>query len=793
METSKETFYALARSESAIVDSIIDAMMHTKKNEARDFLTVMNSVIDYYLSRANEDGQICYPIIHVPHAPEWAREVLLKFLIFKLSLYYNSDTRYILDKESHKQVYLRTDEDHKHYSNYVVPCRKYIKALLRNLTDEFTAASGHKNIIFCSENDIRVSREDKNRYIDEFYGSIDDIFTTKNVIMSQNLGADDIRSLLREHREEFEVHIDNAFVFYTNNNKINSLELVALEKWNRVYHMGLRNCFVFDFSDDPFCLRRVLRRGATLCKKFPIVLEKDFLRYNHFITFDEAETNFFFKREREYKHQLVDDDQLMFTDVLGSLLDEAEYRIQERNRFALCLNQELTFAYQRYLRKEYSDYNDDDYQMSFEWQKEMANTRITPMLDRVMDKFSVSSSPNAIAVVIDKSTPKDLQIELSHYLQTINPKVKIRYYDYSALKCTRGKNGIKESNVIVLQYRPHYIKESYAKYPNSFDPYYVNKGQYIFDLIQGFAFNDMYAWDKYDYDMVMHDLMYGAYRNDILGEYFMPTKPTMKRVIGETEFSDERSSKSITVYVKGTYDNDQTFNIPETDFVVCEIDGTRYVSRLSDLKQNEQLTSITKLQRLDDVAEALKTFIQQRTEEADKREKVIRETYYKLAKISEEECSSSIALWKILLAKNVRITGFDSVYLSMNEGLKEIEQISQEQLKRWADTTDDMMLPRSRVHQRRLFDYLGFGNSPYLFIMRSKKAATKNNTRSLNSMMDRFLSRTLVCTNIDDDLFEEISNSEINDLLELQKRDDLESLVEMLREEIHLNTVKEIN
>lgn len=792
METSKETFYALARSESAIVDSIIDAMMHTKKNEAKDFLTVMNSVIDYYLSRIGDDGQICYPIIHVPHAPEWAREVLLKFLIFKLSLYYNNDTRHILDNESHKQVYLRTDEDHKHYSNYVAPCRQYIKVLLGNLTDDFVAEPNHKNIIFCSENDIRVSREDKNRYIDEFYGSIDDIFTTKNVIMCQNLDADDIRSLLREHREECEVHIDNAFVFYTNNDKINSLESVALEKWNRVYHMGLKNCFIFDFSDDPFCLRRVLRRGATLCKKFPLVLEKDFLRYNHFITFDEAETNFFFKRERDYKHQLVEDDQLMFTDVLGSLLDEAEYRIQERNRFALCLSQNLTFTYQRYLRKEYSDYNDVDYQMSFEWQKEMANSHITPILGRVMDKFGLSTSPNAIAVVIDKSTPKDLQLELSHYLQSINPRARIRYYDYSALKCTRGKNGIKESNVIVLQYRPHYIKESYAKYPNSFDPYYVNKGQYIFDLIQGFAFNDMYAWDKYDYDMVMHDLMYCAYRNDVLGEYETPTKPTIKRVIGEAEFSDERTGKSVTVYVKGRFDNGQAFSIPETDFVICEIEGTQLVSRLSDLKQNDQLTSIAKLQRLDEVAEALKTFIQKQTAEADKREKVIREMYLRQAKITEEECQSSVALWKILLSKMVRVNGYDSVYQSINEGLKEFEQISQKLLKRWADTNDDMMLPRSKVHQRKLFEFLGFGNSPYLFIMRSKKAATKNNTRTLNTMMDRFLSRTLTGV-IDADLFEEISESEINDLLELRNLGDLESLIDMLREEIHLKTVKEIN
>lgn len=792
METSKETFYALARSESAIVDSIIDAMMHTKKNEAKDFLTVMNSVIDYYLSRIGDDGQICYPIIHVPHAPEWAREVLLKFLIFKLSLYYNNDTRHILDKESHKQVYLRTDEDHKHYSNYVAPCRQYIKALLRNLTDDFAAGPGLKNIIFCSKNDIRVSREDKNRYIDEFYGPIDDIYTAKNIIMCQNLDADDIRSLLREHREECEVHIDNAFVFYTNNDKINSLESVALEKWNRVYHMGLKNCFIFDFSDDPFCLRRVLRRGATLCKKFPLVLEKDFLRYNHFITFDEAETNFFFKRERDYKHQLVEDDQLMFTDVLGSLLDEAEYRIQERNRFALCLSQNLTFAYQRYLRKEYSDYNDVDYQMSFEWQKEMANSHITPILGRVMDKFGLSTSPNAIAVVIDKSTPKDLQLELSHYLQSINPRAKIRYYDYSALKYCKGKNGIKETNVIVLQYRPHYIRESYAKYPNSFDPYFVNKGQYIFDLIQGFVFNDMYAWDKYDYDMVMHDLMSCDYRDDVLGEYETPTKPTIKRVIGEAEFSDERTGKSVTVYVKGRFDNGQAFSIPETDFVICEIEGTQLVSRLSDLKQNDQLTSIAKLQRLDEVAEALKTFIQKQTAEADKREKVIREMYQRQAKITEEECQSSVALWKILLSKMVRVNGFESIYQSINMELKDNERISAGQLYSWADIDNDMMLPRSKVHQRKLFEFLGFGNSPYLFIMRSKKAATKNNTRTLNTMMDRFLSRTLTGV-IDADLFEEISESEINDLLELKNLGDLGSLVDMLREEIHLNTVKEIN
>lgn len=792
MKLDKENFYALARSESEIFDSIIGAMKHTKKEEARDFLMIMNSVVDFYLARDNQEGVVCYPIIHIPHASKWAREVLLKFLILKLSLYYNQDTRNAFKKELRKEVVLKTEEEQRRYDSYLRPWRSHIRALLKNLVDDYIACDGHKNMIFCSDGDIRVSREDKNPYIDEFYGAIDDIFTTKNLIMCQNLDADEIRAQLREHKEEGDVHIDNAFVFYTNNDKINSLESTSLERWNKAYHVGLKNCFIFDFSEDPFCLRRVLHRGSTLCKKFPLVLEKDFLRYRHFITFDLKEIQFFFKWEREYKHRLIEDDQLMFTDILGSLLDESEYRIQERNRFALCLSPELMFAYQRYLRKEFADYNDEDYQMSFEWQREMVNSYITPMLNRVMHKFSFSNTPHQMAVVIDKSTPETLKTELTHYLQSINSKAKIKYYDYSALKYSKGKNGIKEPNVIVLQYRPHYIRESYAKYPNSFDPYFVNKGQYIFDLIQGFVFNDMYAWDKYDYAMVMHDLMSCDYRDNVLGEYETPTKPTIKRVIGEAEFSDERTGKSVTVYVKGRFDNGQAFSIPETDFVICEIEGTQLVSRLSDLKQNDQLTSIAKLQRLDEVAEALKTFIQKQTAEADKREKVIREMYLRQAKITEEECQSSVALWKILLSKMVRVNGFESIYQSINMELKDNERISAGQLYSWADIDNDMMLPRSKVHQSKLFEFLGFGNSPYLFIMRSKKAATKNNTRTLNTMMDRFLSRTLTGV-IDADLFEEISESEINDLLELKNLGDLGSLVDMLREEIHLNTVKEIN
>ena len=143
------------------------------------------------------------------------------------------------------------------------------------------------------------------------------------------------------------------------------------------------------------------------------------------------------------------------------------------------------------------------------------------------------------------------------------------------------------------------------------------------------------------------------------------------------------------------------------------------------------------------------------------------------------------------MAKKIRSLGSETVYETVKKGLTEAEQISKNQFKSWADTSNNMMLPRSKMHQRKLFEYLGLP-SPYLFIMRSKKAATKNGTRKFNSMINQFLSRTLT-REIDNDLFEEIYNSDINDLLNLENINDLISIVDMLREEICLKTINEID
>lgn len=785
-------FEHIANHSSAEVDSIINAMVHTKKESARRFLNVMNSIVDYYISRQSEDDDICFPIIYIPHAPEWAREVWLKFLILKLSLYYNKDNRDVLYKlsNSFNNIVLRTEEDNKRYKKYIAPCRKYVRAVLRGLIDKSIGEEGHKNMIVCSDNDIRVSREDQNKYITEFYGDTDDVFTEKNLIMCHNLDADGVRSQLREHRNEGSIHVDNLFIFYTNNDKINSLEESALERWNTAYHIGLKNCFVFYFSDRPFMLNQICRKGIALCKRFPMITEKDFSQYKHYITFDESETNFMFDRVNTYEHQLFQDDQLMFTDVLGSLLDESEYRIQERNRFSLCLNSELQSLYKRYLKDTFSDFDEESYQLSFDWQLDKAIHEINPYLHKCLLIAGYIRGSQEVGIVIDKNTDTKIKKALTNLLHAYNPNVRVHYYDYSSLKTSKGKaNNINENCVIVLQYRPHYTRQTFAKYPNSFDPIPTRKGQHIFDVIQGFIFNDMYEWDKYDYEKALFELMTSTVRKDLFGIYNKPIKPTVRRAIGETEFSDERGNTRSIVYVRGTFDNGQKFSVPESDFVICEIEDETIISRLSDIKREGLLGSIKKLQVLEDIANELKTFIAEKTTQTDERERFIRQSLYSQGKITEQERDSGIALWKILLSKKIEQIGLDEAYNAVMDGLKKNERIMINQFKHWADYNNDMILPLQKVCQRKLFDYLGFGlTSPYLSIMRSKKLSTINGTRRFNSITTSFLLQTLL-VEINDELFEGIRDSEINDLLLLRNSDDLDSLIYLLKEKIYLRNV----
>lgn len=84
-----DNFKNIVNKGSELVDAIISLMVHSQKSNARRLLLLLNEIIDFYLSRKDED--IHFPIVHIPNCPDWAEYVFVEYLVLKLALSYNDE------------------------------------------------------------------------------------------------------------------------------------------------------------------------------------------------------------------------------------------------------------------------------------------------------------------------------------------------------------------------------------------------------------------------------------------------------------------------------------------------------------------------------------------------------------------------------------------------------------------------------------------------------------------------------------------------------------------------------
>ena len=77
-------FTDLIEHESTSFSAISKMMFHSKVDLGRNFLCAMNNIVDYYTKRVPEQG-INYHVIYLPTCPDWARELLVRFLIQKVA------------------------------------------------------------------------------------------------------------------------------------------------------------------------------------------------------------------------------------------------------------------------------------------------------------------------------------------------------------------------------------------------------------------------------------------------------------------------------------------------------------------------------------------------------------------------------------------------------------------------------------------------------------------------------------------------------------------------------------
>ncbi len=803
-----ERFIQLVDQESSVVDAIIDkAMFHTRKEESRRFLRFIDNYICYYLNR--ESRELCFPIIRIPSSPSWAREVLLKYLILRLSIYYNQDSLYkLMSKQAIHLLYIDPDDSKKarearkldKYQSKWNRYKKTIKAL--NEGHNYIGENGHKNLIFCTPNDLMVSRVDKNEFIGEFYGEPDDILFDKNICICHNLKSKDIRHIIKKSTTE--VKIDNIFVFFTNNEECKSLRKASLEKLNRSMNDGIRNCFVFDFTDHPYRLAETLNRDKKLSFIYPGFGEKEYQYNDHFTCMTDEEARYVFRPilkdvgVSQHWHAMDNDmwHRIYFTPLIGTFTDNADYWVQERNCFSLCLSEDLVNAYKQRLKKFTTDVDEHIFEESFEVQKLFSENIKTEILKRLKSEVGVRN----IALVVDYYMPEKIKEGLKHILEPEPYKVKV--YSYNSLRPVRvGQkrklgNRISEKYVFVLRYRPHNAKSIFSNYPNSFDPYTTNSGQYIIEIIQDYVFIDKFLWDKYDYELEQYKFLNSVYRRDILGGFTKPTRPNpddFPRVNGDDDPSDDRyTSRQTVAPVIINYELGRSARIAESEWVIYQTDDEDLgIARLKNLKEENVLCQVVAIQRLNEITDELSQTIIEREREGAELERITRNAFCTQGIITLDERDSDVYLWKILLWKSVAEKSQMQVYEEIMSTLKDSNRVKFDTFIKWIDKDNTMMLPLQNATQERLMNYLGLSPA-YLLVMRSKKASETNKTRKNNNMLERFLADYLL-TDIDEDAFEEFKTSKINEILRYENIDDLKALVELLNERINLNKIISIS
>lgn len=783
-----EKFKTIVDSTSAEVNALIECMFHTKKEEARRFLTLMNHIVDFYLYRERENNEVCFPIIYLPNAPTWAKEVWLNFLILKLSLLYNNQKRRELSALLDRQICLdhrgRTP-DGKDYKKEVRPLKDYIREKVSTLPEAANIHEGHKNIIVCNERDFATSRADKNKFLEKFYG--ESLEKDDNLILCLNKEANDIINELRESTRGQAgcPHVDNIFLSYTNNDACKSMSMTNVNRMNR-FGTEIKNCFVFYFSQSPGPLRlhHVRKRKNHLCRLFPEIADKQRDNYEHFIVFTDEEMKYVFGQDfsdevlGQTEHCYFPDDQSFYNEVIGNVISNTEYPILERNHFVLCLDAQQAEEYKK--RELFQGIPNDDYQLSIDYQLEQA-----PEVIKAIHRFIADDT--RVAFVL----PYDVTSHEKEMVKRLFPEVRrFEFINFSNLKDRKSSKKLRSNKIVVLTYRSHYFNRPYHKYPNSFDPYLLKKGQKVLQIIQGLAFDNIYQWDKYNYETAMCGILKSAYRTCQLDRIPLPKRPAVDKPAEDETDTDEERQYTAAITSKYIFENGSSMTIPDSELIICTIDGKNRVTSMADEKQEARDHAITAVQKLDELAEILKVFMSKQTQKANHSGQVIRERYFKDGHISEEEKSSHAYLWKILLSHKVSDMGATRVYSDLMSRLKDREKIQFSSFEKWYDRMSDTMLPLQKSTQVVLMDYLGL-KQPYLSIMRNKKRATKNDTRQSNGMINRFLAATLF-SDVNQTTFDDIKDSDINESLQLENLGDLKARMEELNAKVNPQKISKI-
>lgn len=801
-----DNFIKTAKQEShefkALLNILSSLNLHTK--EGRKLLCVLNNIIDYYINREveySDDVKMLH--IYFPLCEDWAQMLCEEFVALKMSLLWGKSTRTnILSSYKSKPFIYLPEKVNKKEREACSKHFRFKRDVAKYLTDDILdmPSNANEKCFFYSRtlsDEYNLSLKTKGHYhfIQDVVG---DSFSTEKSLIILNGDEDEVYKKIEQNDGRFK--IPHIFLFLQKNIDGRNIQLCmkmqrsTIKEYNEDYDAGIHNVIAFLFSQKPYRLQRIYENKHSLVERWQ---REKFAETRDFISFTKAEMDYLFERQEPCIdfYELgceINAEEYQIKNTFDFMIQDIAHEVKLRNELAICFTDQSLSKIKEEILNLNSEVNEEytDYFLQLIHNK--YKTELTEILYNWI-KF------HEIAVVLDYNIDVYYKKQLKFFLQSKCGASSVNFYTFKNFKAHKDGlvflNSIHEQKILVLSMLNHCTGRSWAIYPNSFDQYHLNPGQSVLQINNKIVFDPRYSWYSYRYEEQLRLLLNSNYRvRYVKNGIQLPDKP-IKIGIEPKEDEDEqnvrdRQSGVEQNRVKVSFGPRQHKVLDEYDFVLCKYMDEISICTILDVLRDFEDPTVISIQPLTDFYQPLEDLLDNEERRAGEGELMIRNNPKYC--LTDEEKLSSREMWKILLGHRVAQYGEQVVYNDIMKPLLPAERIQFISFKRWLDTSENSVLPRSRRMQKRVIEEYLQIEGLYTRMLRHRKSRISTNTEGKNIIFRTFLIHCLLETDMKK-AYKELSN-EVLDYLNIGSENDIKIILDLIKDgTINFRLIKSIS
>lgn len=801
-----DNFIKTAKQEShefkALLNILSSLNLHTK--EGRKLLCVLNNIIDYYINREVEySDDVKMPIVYFPLCEDWAQMLCEEFVALKMSLLWGKSTRTnILSSYKSKPFIYLPEKVNKKEREACSKHFRFKRDVAKYLTDDILdmPSNANEKCFFYSRtlsDEYNLSLKTKGHYhfIQDVVG---DSFSTEKSLIILNGDEDEVYKKIEQNDGRFK--IPHIFLFLQKNIDGRNIQLCmkmqrsTIKEYNEDYDAGIHNVIAFLFSQKPYRLQRIYENKHSLVERWQ---REKFAETRDFISFTKAEMDYLFERQEPCIdfYELgceINAEEYQIKNTFDFMIQDIAHEVKLRNELAICFTDQSLSKIKEEILNLNSEVNEEytDYFLQLIYNK--YKTELTEILYNWI-KF------HEIAVVLDYNIDVYYKKQLKFFLQSKCGASSVNFYTFKNFKAHKDGlvflNSIHEQKILVLSMLNHCTGRSWAIYPNSFDQYHLNPGQSVLQINNKIVFDPRYSWYSYRYEEQLRLLLNSNYRvRYVKNGIQLPDKP-IKIGIEPKEDEDEqnvrdRQSGVEQNRVKVSFGPRQHKVLDEYDFVLCKYMDEISICTILDVLRDFEDPTVISIQPLTDFYQPLEDLLDNEERRAGEGELMIRNNPKYC--LTDEEKLSSREMWKILLGHRVAQYGEQVVCNDIMKPLLPAERIQFISFKRWLDTSENSVLPRSRRMQKRVIEEYLQIEGLYTRMLRHRKSRISTNTEGKNIIFRTFLIHCLLETDMKK-AYKELSN-EVLDYLNIGSENDIKIILDLIKDgTINFRLIKSIS